>query len=79
MPTVLRDGPHRFHFYSSDAGEPRHVHVRRDDDRAKFWLDPVVRLAANDGFGAAELRQIQRKVEDHRDELRRRWDEYIPP
>ena len=44
MPTVLRSGPYRFYFYSSDDGEPLHVHVAKDLLKAKFWLDPV-RLA----------------------------------
>jgi hypothetical protein len=26
-PTVLREGPYRFFFFSSDRGEPRHIHV----------------------------------------------------
>jgi hypothetical protein len=41
MPTVLRNGPYRFFFYSADGGEPPHVHVQRDDMIAKFWLQPV--------------------------------------
>ena len=41
MPTVLRHGPYRFFFYSNEAGEPMHVHVARDRDVAKFWLEPV--------------------------------------
>ena len=40
MPTVLRAGPYRFLFYSSDAEEPPHVHVERDENSAKFWLSP---------------------------------------
>jgi hypothetical protein len=48
MPTVLRAGPYRFLFYSSDAGEPLHVHVERDDNTAKFWLSPVRSRAAVD-------------------------------
>lgn len=59
MPTVLRIGPYRFHFYSREIGEPPHVHVARDDFEAKFWLDPV-RVAANYGFRPAELRRIER-------------------
>ena len=46
MPTVLRIGPYRFHFYSREPGEPPHIHVARDDFEAKFWLRPV-RLAVN--------------------------------
>lgn len=41
MPTVLRVGTYRFFFYSTDGDEPEHIHVERDDNLAKFWLDPV--------------------------------------
>src|ERR1039458_264683 len=41
MPTVLRAGPYRFFFVSLDRAEPPHIHVRRADMVAKFWLEPV--------------------------------------
>ena len=41
MPTVLEDGPYSFIFFSSDKGEPPHIHVKRERRIAKFWLDPV--------------------------------------
>jgi hypothetical protein len=44
MPTALRIGPYRFYFYSYDSGEPRHMHVDRENMSAKFWLDPLERL-----------------------------------
>ena len=68
MPTVLRDGPYRFHFCSREPGEPPHVHVERDDLEAKFWLAPV-KLAANHGFTAHELKRLARLVEEHCDRL----------
>lgn len=40
MPTSLRIGAYRFYFYSYDCNEPRHTHVDRDENMAKFWLDP---------------------------------------
>ena len=46
MPTVLREGPYRFYFVSHDLYEPPYVHVDRDEDAAKFWLEPVA-LARN--------------------------------
>lgn len=64
MPTVLRIGPYRFHFYSREPNEPPHIHVEREDSEAKFWLRPVS-LAANIGFKATELRHLQRLVEEH--------------
>ena len=76
MPTVLRAGPYRFFFYSSDWQEPAHVHVERDDVIAKFWLRPV-RLERSSGFGGSELNRIQGLVEEHVRELRRSWDEYF--
>ncbi len=51
MPTVLHDGPYRLYFYASDRDEPVHIHVERDDDIAKFWLEPV-RLQGSRGLAA---------------------------
>ena len=76
MPTVLRLGPYRFFFYAGDAGEPPHVHVERDRDKAKFWLDPV-RLQNSGGFGRTEINRIQKLVEENREDLLRGWDEYF--
>jgi hypothetical protein len=64
MPTVLRDGPYSFIFFSSDQGEPPHIHVKRDRGVAKFWLNPVS-LAKNKGFKERELNQIARLVVKH--------------
>ena len=58
MPTVLRVGRFRFFFFSNEGQEPPHIHVQAGEDEAKFWLQPV-RLAANYGFNASELNQIQ--------------------
>ena len=62
--------------YASDGNEPSHAHVGRDDGVAKFWLDPV-RLQRTIGFRAMELRQIQRLIGEHRDELMEAWDGYF--
>ncbi len=76
MPTVLRSGPYRVFFFSSDRGEPAHVHVERDASRAKFWLDPV-RLADSSGFSRTEIRVVERLVTEHALELRRKWDAFF--
>jgi hypothetical protein len=68
VPTVFRSGPYRFHFYSRETDEPPHIHVRRDDFEAKFWLAPPS-LAANVGFKRIELNTIRRLVEKHCQEL----------
>lgn len=75
MPTALFIGPYRFSFYSADCIEPRHMHVWRDDNKAKWWLDPIM-LAYNDGFSRRELTRIERLIEEHVDVLRSKWDEH---
>ena len=64
MPTVLEVGPYRLIFFSSDRREPPHIHDKRDQHIAKFWLDPVV-LVVDHGFPAHELNQIARLVAQH--------------
>lgn len=76
MPTVHQEGPYRFFFYSADRNEPPHIHVERDTQRAKFWLDPV-RLARSGGFGAAELRELERIVMERGQLFLGKWNEYF--
>ena len=68
MPTVLRLGPYRFHFYSRENREPAHIHVSRDNLEAKFWLEPIA-VAFNRGYPLPELKLIRRHVERHCHEL----------
>ncbi len=76
MPTALRAGPYRFYFYSYDCDEPRHMHVDRDSNSAKFWLDPQVSLHANHGFSRSELRQLEQLARENARALRSKWDEF---
>lgn len=72
MPTVLRIGPYRFHFYSREDNEPPHIHVARNDCEAKFWLQPVS-LARNYGFPGHELNKIALIVEENEASLFKAW------
>ena len=63
-------------FYSADENEPPHVHVERDDGKAKFWLEPV-RLDTSSGFGRPDIRRVERLVEEHAVSLLRSWNEYF--
>ncbi|HZS02217.1 MAG TPA: DUF4160 domain-containing protein [Chloroflexota bacterium] len=50
--------------------------MERDDDVAKFWLDPV-RLQRTIGFRATELRQIERLVVEQQARLLEAWHDYF--
>lgn len=77
MPTALREGPYRFFFVSFDCDEPMHmhIHVRRDRNEAKFWLEPI-EVAFNHGFAGHELRSIEDIIVDHYSELAEAWYEH---
>jgi hypothetical protein len=57
----------------ADRGERPHVHVERNSQRAKLWLEPVS-VAYSGSFRPPELRKIQRIVEENRYALLERWD-----
>lgn len=78
MPRVLQVGPYNFIFFSSDRDEPAHIHVKRDRQVAKFWLNPVT-LAKNRGFKDYEVNEISRLVEEHKLTLLAAWYDYFDP
>ncbi len=75
MPTVLRIGSFRFHFYSDEGNEPLNIHVETPDGECKFWLEPV-RLARNNGVAPHVVREIERLVFQYLDFLRGKFREY---
>ena len=76
MPTVLRIGAYRFFFFASDMNEPSHIHVERDDNMAKFWIDPV-RLQSSCGFSRNEIARIQIIILEHQQHLQEAWYGYF--
>jgi len=44
---------------------------------AKFWLQPEVHLAYNEGFSARALRQLLMLIEANRERIEKAWDEFF--
>lgn len=76
MPRVAKIGKYRLFFFSREGNEPVHVHVESGDNYAKFWLRPVA-LAASVGYTAHELGQLRRLVEEHRQLIEEKWNDYF--
>ena len=76
MPTVFREKGYRFFFFSNEWNEPIHIHVARENDYAKFWLDPVA-LVKNYGFSARELTEIRKLVLINQESIKENWHEYF--
>lgn len=75
-PTVFRDGPYRFFFFSREETR-MHVHVVSQDGEAKFWMEPDINLASNYGHSESQLRQVRSLIERHRDEIFSAWREHF--
>jgi len=54
-----------------------YVHVACFDGDAKFWLEPKIELAMQRGLASHRLREIQKIIEDHRDELTNAWRQHL--
>lgn len=75
-PTVFRDGPFRFFFFSRE--ETRiHVHVQTSDGEAKFWLDPVSEVARNHGLSESDLNRALELLIAHEEEIRDAWHQHF--
>jgi hypothetical protein len=81
VPVVFRENGYRFHFYSDEGDplEPVHIHVRKDNADAKFWLYPEVTMAYNRGFDARVQSRLLRIITDRRDEIEEKWNDHFAP
>ncbi len=75
-PTVFREGPFRFFFFSREETRV-HVHIQSADGEAKFWLEPAIELARNYGLSATDLRQVEQSVKEHAQEIRDAWNDHF--
>jgi hypothetical protein len=65
-----------FHAFHCIICEKKHMHVRKGDGVAKFWLEPV-ELFRSSGFRPPELREIREIIEQNHDRFSQQWDRYL--
>jgi hypothetical protein len=66
----------KFHFYSNDH-LPIHVHVSTDNSEARYQVFPAIKLIENRGLKPRELRIAEMAIEENRDIIIARWNEYF--
>lgn len=76
MPTVLRIGGYRFHFYSHEPGEPPHIHIEYGDAECKIWLEPVA-IARNRGLNARDMSRALTLTRENRILFLEAWHGYF--
>ncbi len=79
MPKIFELNGYKFFFFSNEGipREPCHIHVRKGEQLAKFWIDPAVRLDFSWGINPGELNRLEEIIEQHEEMIRRKWDEYF--
>ena len=75
MPTLFIIFGYRFFFWSNDH-EPIHIHVSKGDSEAKFQVLEV-ELIENHGFKKNELKMIESVIEENKDIIIERWNNYF--
>jgi hypothetical protein len=75
-PTVFRDGPFRFFFFSREE-DRLHIHVQSPEGEAKYWIEPKIDLARNYGLSAQDLRRVEQLIEEHEEEIRNAWSDHF--
>ncbi len=75
-PTIFRQGPYRFYFFSREESR-LHVHVQSSEGEAKFWLDPEIEVANNQQLSDRDLMRIRELIVEHADEIRDAWSRHF--
>jgi hypothetical protein len=75
-PTVFRYKGYQFFFFSREENR-MHIHVYSAEGEAKFWLEPVTALENNYGFKIHQLREIQKIIEEHKNEIEKSWKKHF--
>ncbi|MGV8059312.1 MAG: DUF4160 domain-containing protein [Smithellaceae bacterium] len=75
-PTILRIKGYRFYFLSNEENRV-HVHITCEDGEAKFWIEPIVSLAMYYNLNSRKLNELQKLVEEHKNEIIKKWKKYF--
>lgn len=75
-PTVFREGPFRFFFFSREE-ERMHIHVQSADGEAKFWVDPDIELAKSYGLDERALKRAETLIANREQEIRDAWNSHF--
>lgn len=54
-----------------------HIHIRKGEAVAKFWVEPEVKLADSYGMASHELAELASVVRDNHETIERGWNEFF--
>jgi hypothetical protein len=80
MPKILEINGYKFFFYSNEGFpflERMHVHIRKGERIAKFYLKPEIQISNNYGFSSKELNWIENEIYKNQIIIEEKWNEYF--
>ena len=79
MPKVFEIDGYKFFFFSNEGNplEPCHIHVRKGNGLAKFWISPTVRLDSTVAFTSKDLKFIEAAVRNNVELIMEAWNEFF--
>lgn len=79
MPTILFVMGWRFFFYANEGNEPIHIHCRKGDMEAKFWLDTenfAIEEAHCYNMGARDRREAKKIIFEYFEFIESEWNRF---
>ena len=79
MPKVFEIEGYRGFFFSNEGTplEPVHIHVKKGEGEAKFWVTSSVALAESWNMKVSELARAQEIVMERRQEILDLWSRHF--
>ena len=69
----------RFFFYANEGDEPIHIHCRKAEKEAKYWLDTKnfdVLEAFTIKMNNKDIRQVKKIIYDHFELIEEEWSNF---
>ena len=71
-PIFLNEKGYRFFTWSKEE-DRRHVHILKGEKQCKYWLEPFIEIAENQGFKPYELNEIQKIIKKNETIFNEKW------
>ena len=75
-PTLFKHKGYRFFFFSAEE-KRMHVHVVSNGAEAKFWIEPNIEMAVNNGFSKVEINELIKIVEKNENKISVSWHKHF--
>jgi len=75
-PTFKNEKGYRFSIFSNEENR-MHVHVFKDMNSAKIWIEPIIEIAENKGFSNKEIKMIITITKENEKEFKEKYRAHI--